>query len=131
MVAGARSQVDGQSLGVRVSGCLFRASVDVGSWEGVIVRGVCDSVHVVLNLLDGRLRTPTFLNDRILIGVLGRIRVDQRSAVNGTVSGVLVPVVVGVQTRVNQELEDLVGGGVGPLLPRERYHAGRERCRHG
>ena len=57
-----------------------------------------------------------FLNDRILIGVLGGIRVHQSTAINGAVAGVLVPVVVGVQTRVNQDLQDLVGGGVGPLL---------------
>ncbi len=34
---------------------------------------------------------------------------------------------VGVQTCVGQDLQDLVGGGIGPLLTRQRQHTRSER----
>ena len=125
MVAGARSQVDTQAFGEAEEHVLIGASVDVGLGhlihDGV---GPDGSVSVVLYFLWGGGGAALFLCQGVFVGVLRRISVHQRTAVDRTIARVLVPFVVGVQACVDQRLEDLVGGCVGPLLECEGEHAG-------
>ena len=57
---------------------------------------------------------PTTLNSEE--PVLGRVRVDQGTWIDTTESGVYVPPVLVSAGRVREQLEELVAGGVRPLL---------------
>ena len=127
MVAGARSQVDVQTVvEAETNDQVFvGAAIDVGLGhrihDGVWSDG---PVRVVLKFLHSGGGPARLLEDRVLIRILGGILIHERTQSGCTVASLRVPVMVGVQTRVNQELQDLVGGGVGLLLTRQRYHAG-------
>ena len=104
------------------------AAVHVGIGDPTVGHGIDESVGVVANLIRRGFGTTRFVENRVLVRVLRGIIDDESAAVNGSVSGVLVPFVVGVQARAYEGLEDLVGGGVGPLLACQGQHASDERC---
>ena len=132
VVAGAGSQVDGDGSVLVEENSFICSAINVGRGEGLRIRGVRNPVSVVTNILGRKRRScPLFLDDGILVGVLRGILIHERSQGSRAVACVLVPVVVGVQAGVDQELEDLVGGGVGPLLAREGQHASHERGGYG
>ena len=128
MVAGAGSQVDVQAFGEAEEDILVGASVDVGLGELIHAGGLIDeSVSVVLYFLRGGGGTALFLCQGVFVGVLRRISVHQGTESRSSIARVFVPFVVGVQARADQGLEELVGGGVGPLLTCECEHAG-DQC---
>lgn len=110
--------MDGDCLVVVQDDPFVRSTIDVGRREGFCQRGPCDPVHVVLHLLDTGGRAIGLWNNGVLIRVLRRVRVDQRPQSRRTIAGVFIPLVIRVQARANQELEDLVGSGLGPPLAR-------------
>ena len=95
---------------------IVSAPIHVGIWKPYGFCGINDSIGVVGNLVSRGLGTTRFVEERVLVRVLRGIVDDESAAVNGSVSGVLVPLVIGVQARAHEGLEDLVRGCLGPLL---------------
>jgi hypothetical protein len=71
-------------------------SVDVGIGDLPLGSGIDESVGVVGYLVSRGFGTTRFVEDRVLVRVLRGIVDDESAAVNGSVSGVLIPLVVGV-----------------------------------
>ena len=130
MVTGARSQVERCfELGLVEDDLVVDAPIHVGIGDLPVRSGIDKSVSVVSHLVSSGLGTTLLLDDGVFVRVLRGIVDDESAAVNGSVPGVLVPLVVGVQARAYEGLEDLVGGGVGPLLAGECEHSRDKRRR--
>lgn len=124
MVAGAGAQVERCfEVGLVQDDLVVDAPVHVGVVNVPVGSGIDNSVGVVSHLISSGLGTTRFVEERVLVRVLRGIVDDESAAVNGSVSGVLVPLVIRVQARAYEGLEDLVGGCLGPLLACQGQHA--------
>ena len=128
MVARARSQVERclQILLIQ-DDLIVGAAVHVGIWQPCGFRGINESVGVVGNLVSRGLGATRLLDDWVLIRVLRWVIVHQGAQGCRTVSCLFIPIMVGVQARAHERLQNLVGGGVGPLLARQCEHP-RDKC---
>ena len=116
MVAGAGAQVNWCG-DIRVFQDAFvEAAVGVGGVSSD-VSGVGEAGEVLLGfLVGGAEAVVALIHDRVLVGVLGRIGVKHRADGGDSIPCVFVPLSFVVQRRLGEELEELVAGGVGPLL---------------
>gem|GEM_PF-6145518 len=71
-------------------------SVHVGIRDLPLGSGIDESVGVVGGLVSPRLRNTRFVENRVLVRVLRRIVVHERAQSGCTVSGLFIPVMVGV-----------------------------------
>ena len=128
MVARAGPQVSGVGVTLVADHALVQTPVGVGVVVGDL-EGGDHAVGVLLDLV-GRRTGATLLDCQgVLVGVLAGVRVDHCAGCDAAVARVLVPRVVRVGSRVNEELKELVRGGLGPLLSGECERAGDEGSR--
>ena len=115
VVAGAGAQVNRcGDVGVSYNG-FVEAAVGVRVVEGEL----CwwdDAISVLLNFFGSGAGSATFIRNRVFVGVLGWVRIDQGAWIDTTESGVYVPPVLISAGCVREQLEELIAGGVGPLL---------------
>ena len=102
---------------------LVQAPVYVGVVVGDL-EGGDNAVGVLLDLVGCGTGAALLDCQRILVRVLARVRIDHRAGCDAAVTRVLVPRVVRVGPRVNEELKELICGGLGPLLVGERDRPG-------
>ena len=94
---------------------LVEAAVRVGVVVGDLNR-VDDPVHVLLDLLGRGFYIRAFSHQGVLVRVLAGIGVDHGAGVSGAVARAIVPRMIRVRPGVDEELEQLVRGRLGPLL---------------
>ena len=98
----------------------------------VVVHDTCrihDTVRVLAHLLRRRAGPALLLRQRILIRELRWIRIQNRTRINTTEAGVLIPPVIRIQPRLDQQLQQLITGRLGPALLRQSQHTGDDRSR--
>ena len=131
MVARAGPQVSGVGVSAVADLVLVQAPVYVGVVVGDL-KGGDHAVGVLLNLVGRRTGAALLGRQRILVRILAGVRIDHRAGRDAAVARVLIPRVVRVGPRVNEELKELIRGGLGPLLAGERERASdegsRDRC---
>ena len=106
VVARAGPQVSGVGVSAVADLVLVQAPVYVGVVVGDL-KGRDHTVGVLLNLVGRRTGTALLDCQRILIRILAGVRVDHCAGRNTAVTRVLVPRVVRVGPRVNEELKEL------------------------
>ena len=95
---------------VHRGGYLIETAIHVGLTQDIGIR-LHHTIGIVLNLLHRRVRISTLLGQGVLVRVLGGIGVHQRTKVSCPITGVRIPLVVRIEARVGQDLQDLVGVG--------------------
>lgn len=128
VVARAGPQVGGVGVTLVADHVLVQAPVGVGVVVGDL-EGGDHAVGVLLDLLGRRFWTRALVRERIFVRVLAGVRIDHCAGCDAAVARVLVPRVVRVGSCVNEELKELVRGGLGPLLSGECERPGDEGSR--
>ena len=118
VVARTGPQVSGVGVAVVADHVLVQAAIRVGVVVGDL-KGGDNAVGVLLDLLGRGFWTHALVCERVLVRVLAGVRVDHRAGCDTAVARVLIPRVVRVGSRVDEELQKLIRGGLGPLLAGE------------
>ena len=123
VVAGAGSQVRGNRDHRIGDQGFVKAPVGIR----VVVddlQGVDNAVRILLDFVGRRARSIPLVGQRVDVGQRRGICIEHCPRIDATVAGVLIPGVVGVESRLDEELEQLVGCCIRPLLAGEREDTG-------
>ena len=89
--------------------------------------GVDEAAHVLLDFVHGGTPVHGGVHQWVLVGILGRIGVHHGTEISNPIPRVFVPAALVVQRRLGEQLEELIAGGVRPLL----LGQGQETCDEG
>ena len=128
VVARAGPQVGGVGVSAVADHVLVQPQVGVGVVVGDL-EGGDNAVGVLLDLVGCGFWTRALVRERVFVRVLAWVGVDHGTGCDAAVARVLVPRVVRVGSRVDEELEELIRGGLGPLLSGERERTSDEGSR--
>ena len=90
-----------------------------------------DAVDVLLHFGGGGGGAAALVGQGVFVGELGGIGLHHPTHVENAVAGVLVPLVVQVEPAVGDQLQDLVGGRLGPARARQGDLPGHDRSGDG
>lgn len=115
-------------IGVVLVGCLRFVEAPIG--VGVVIRdlsGIDEPIGILLNLCGSRARSASLVGQGIFVGVLARIGIQHSAEICCTITAVLIPSLFVPNRSIDEELEELIRGRVGPLGTRLRESAGDDR----
>lgn len=115
-------------IGVVLVRCLRFVEAPIG--VGVVIRdlsGIDEPIGILLNLCGSRARSASLVGQWVFVRVLARIGVEHSAEVCRTVTAVLIPSLFVPNRSIDEELEELIRGRVGPLGACLRERAGDNR----